>query len=168
MKDRLRSRARYRPERITTLFVGESPPASGKFFYRGNTALARSMEAAMAAAGLRDGSDFHDRFKSCGWYLDDALLNHLTRSQRTAACLRARSSLADRIAGYRPLAIVTVLLRIKDIVDNAAIAAGSDAPRFAVAFPGNGQQARFLKEMADIVPTLPRASLIKQDSLTKY
>jgi hypothetical protein len=34
-------RARYRPPRITTLFVGESPPASGKFFHAGNTVLAR-------------------------------------------------------------------------------------------------------------------------------
>jgi hypothetical protein len=29
-------RAEYRPQRITVLFVGESPPSNGKFFYYGN------------------------------------------------------------------------------------------------------------------------------------
>jgi hypothetical protein len=55
------------------------------------------------------------------------------------------------------LAIVTIVLRIKDIVESAAVAAGCDAPRFAVPFPGNGQQRRFLREMVDVVPKLPRA-----------
>jgi hypothetical protein len=73
--------------------------------------------------------------------------------------LAAGSSLADRIAEYQPQAIVTVLLRIKEIVEAAAAAAGSDAPTYAVPFPGNGQQARFLREMADILPKLPRATL---------
>lgn len=142
------ARAHYRPKPIITLFVGESPPQSGKFFYYGNTALARYMSVALRAVGLGDGGDFLDRFKGYGWYLDDLVLepvNRLTRSQRTAACLRACVSLADRIAEYRPLAIVTIMLRIKDVVESAAVAAGSDAPRFAVPFPGNGQQRRFLR-----------------------
>ncbi len=142
------TRARYCPERITTLFVAESPPQSGKFFYYGNTVLARHMSSAMGSAGLLGDGDFLDSFKAFGWYLDDLVLtpmNHLTRSQREAACRNAGASLADRIAEYRPLAIVTVLLRIKDIVEAATIAAGSDAPRFAVPFPGNGQQVRFLE-----------------------
>ena len=156
------TRARYRPERITTLFVGESPPRSRRFFYYGNTALARYMSSAMRGAGLLGDGDFLDAFKACGWYLDDLVLepvNHLTPAQRLAACRSAGASLADRIAEYHPLAIVTILLRIKDIVEAAAFAAGSDAPRYAVPFPGNGQQARFLKEMADILPKLPRATL---------
>jgi hypothetical protein len=49
------------------------------------------------------------------------------------------------------------LLSIEDIVEDAAIAAGSDAPRYAVPFPGNGQQARFRKEMARLLPLLPLA-----------
>jgi hypothetical protein len=67
---------------------------------------------------------------------------------------------SNRIAEYRPLAIVSILLRIKDIVEAAAISAGSDAPRFAVPFPGVGQQVRFLRKMADILPRLPRVNPI--------
>ena len=75
-------RAQFRPERITTLFVGESAPISGKFFYGGGTPLARHIETAMTLAGLGGSGTFLDRFKSYGWYLDDLVLspvNDMTR-----------------------------------------------------------------------------------------
>jgi len=46
-------RKRFRPERITTLFVGESAPHSGDFFYSGNTAMLRHMGVHIAAGGHR-------------------------------------------------------------------------------------------------------------------
>jgi hypothetical protein len=57
----------------------------------------------------------------------------------------------------RTLAIVTHLIGIKEIVEAAAIAAGSNAPRYVVSFPGMVQRRRFLDAMARIVPDLPRA-----------
>ena len=49
-------RAQFRPERITTLFVGESAPHSGAFFYLGNTGMRRhfqsAVEAALGSAGV--------------------------------------------------------------------------------------------------------------------
>jgi len=45
-------RTSYRPKRIATLFVGESAPASDRFFYVGNTPLARHVERAMNEAEL--------------------------------------------------------------------------------------------------------------------
>ena len=152
------ARKRFRPERITTLFVGESAPVSGDFFYFGNTALQRFMERAVEDA-LGKGDDFLEQFKGYGWYLDDLVLtpvNHLTRSERNAQCSAAQDNLAARIAKYRPLAIVSLLISIKSIVDAAAITAGSTAPRFAVPFPGMGQQTRFKIAMAQIIPELPR------------
>ena len=154
------TRARYRPERIATLLVGESAPASGEFFYFSNTALAREMARAMTAAGLISSGDFPEQFKARGWYLDDLVLtpvNRLDKAARKKQCRDAQKSLAKRIEKYRPRAIVSLLLSIEDIVEDAAIAAGSDAPRYAVPFPGNGQQARFRKEMARLLPLLPLA-----------
>jgi hypothetical protein len=153
------TRTRFRPERITTLFVGESAPASGDFFYYGNNAMLRHMQRAVEDSLGGDGGDFLERFKAYGWYLDDLVLtpvDKLTRSERNAKCLDAQSSLAARIAEHRPLAIVSLLIGIKTIVDAAAIAAGSDAARFAVPFPGMGQQSRFQAAMLQIIPTLPR------------
>ena len=154
-------RARYRPERITTLFVGESAPFSGAFFYYGNSAMTRHMQRAVELV-LGASGNFIDSFKAYGWYLDDLVLtpvNQLTASQRRAKWLGAQNSLADRIAEYQPLAIVSLLLGIKHIVDGAAMAAGSSVPRFAVPFPDMGQQARFQKEMTRIVPLLPKLTV---------
>ena len=153
------TRTRFRPERITTLFVGESAPASGDFFYYGYNAMQRHMQSAMEDSLGGDGGEFFERFKAYGWYLDDLVLtpvDKLTRSERNAKCSAAQKSLETRIAEYQPLAIVSLLISIKTFVDAAAIAAGSSAPRFAVPFPGMGQQARFKAAMLQIIPTLPR------------
>jgi len=154
------TRARYRPDRIATLFVGESAPASGAFFYHGDSAMLRYMQRATEAALGVGSGDFLDRFKAWGWFLDDLVLtpvNDLNPAERIVRCRAAQMSLAERIAEYQPNAIVSLLLGIKEIVDAAAVAAGSSAARYAVPFPGMGQQRRFLDAMARIIPTLPRA-----------
>ncbi len=158
MMDIEATRARFRPNRITTLFVGESAPASGDFFYYGSNAMLRHMQRATEAA-LGGGGDFLQRFKSYGWFLDDLVLtpvDKLGRIERKAKCQGAADSLRDRIALYRPLAIVSVLLTIRPIVEAAATAAASNAQMFGVPFPGMGQQLRFHKEMVRIIPLLPR------------
>ena len=156
-------RANYRPERAVTLLVGESAPASGKFFYGDDeTAFARHIRQAMQAAELLpdtiDHCKFLDRFKSCGWYLDDLVLtpvDRLAMPDRRKARRAAQASLARRIREYRPRAIVSLLMCIREIVEQAAGEAGSDAELFAVPFPGHGNQGRFREKMAVIVPKLP-------------
>ena len=135
------TRARFRPERITTPFVGESAPASGDFFYYGSSAMSRHMQSAVEQALGGDG-DFLTRFKAYGWYLDDLVLtpvDRLSLPERDAKCREAQNGLAERIAEYQPLAL---LLRIGGIVEAAAIAANCNASRFAVPFPGMGNQRR--------------------------
>ncbi len=153
------TRARFRPERITTLFVGESAPDSGDFFYYGNNAMLGHMQRVVDNALGESGDDFLTRFKAYGWYLDDLVLepvDKLTRLERKEKCLDARNSLAARITEYEPLANVTLLLRISVFVDAAAVAANCSAPRFAVPFAGMSNQNRFKDEMARIIPVLPR------------
>jgi hypothetical protein len=152
------ARALYRPDRIVTLFVGESAPYSGAFFYYGDSAMFHHMQRAVQRA-LGESSNFLESFKAYGWYLDDLVLtpvDHLTKSQRKAKCLDAQKSLADRIAAYQPEAIVSLVIAIKPFVEAAAIMAGSNAPRYAVHFPGQGQLPRFKKDMARIIQVLPR------------
>ncbi len=57
-----KKRLEYRPERITTLFVGESAPASGDFFYYCRSDLYRCMKVAMESAGLGGSDDFLEHF----------------------------------------------------------------------------------------------------------
>src|SRR5229473_291781 len=86
------TRARFRPERITTLFVGESAPDSGDFFYYGNNAMLGHMQRVVDNALGESGDDFLTRFKAYGWYLDDL-----------GACLNSRCSMlgeSDSTLGY--------------------------------------------------------------------
>lgn len=154
-------RALFRPAQITTLFVGESAPASGDFFYCGGNAMLRHFERAVNSALGTSEEIFLDRFKRYGWFLDDLVLtpvDKLEPAERKAKCLAALHSLTDRIKVYRPAAIVSVLVSIRPIVERAAKAAGSNADLFGVPFPGMGQQARFHSKMSEIVPLLPRRS----------
>ena len=57
-----------------------------------------------------------------------------------------------------PLVIVSIMRSIGDIVNEAVVAAGSDAPRYAV-FPGNGQQTRFPEAMTRILPVCTENSI---------
>jgi hypothetical protein len=152
------ARQDHRPKRITTLFVAESAPAGGTFFYYGNGHLGRYLRRSIEEVLAGDG-DFLERFHSYGWYLDDLVLapvNHLKPRERKAAHLGAAQDLQRRIAEYRPLAIVCLLKSIGAIVRATASGAGFDGPFFEVPFPGNGQQRRFHLQMIDIIPELPR------------
>jgi hypothetical protein len=83
--------------------------------------------------------------------------NHLTRSERQTQCNAALQSLAERIVDYRPLAIVSLMHGIKNIVESAAVEAESGAQRFAVPFPGQGHQKVFHNQMVDLMKNkLPR------------
>lgn len=152
------TRAKFRPQRITTLFVGESAPISGDFVYDGDNAMLTHMRVAIER-DLGASDDFLTTFKSYGWYIDDLVLipvNHLNQADRKTALRGSQSSLAVRIAEYQPVAIVSLLKSIRGYVEAAAKAAGSNAIHYAVPFPGMGQQGRFHKAMAEIIPNLPR------------
>jgi hypothetical protein len=102
--------------------------------------------------------DFLDRFKARGWYLDDLVLipiNGLKPGERRSHWLRSRPSLSARIAEYQPLAIVTLLLGIRKVVENAARDAGCKADLYAVPFPGMGNQKKFREAMVKLLPRLP-------------
>lgn len=92
------------------------------------------------------------------WYLDDLVLTPLDQlaiPDRRKARRAAQASLARRIREYRPQAIVSLLMCIREIVKQAADEAECDADLFAVPFPGHGHQKRFREQMAVILPQLP-------------
>ena len=124
------ARKDHRPKRITTLFVAESVPVGGTFFYYGNGSLGRYVRRSIEQILPGDG-DFLQRFRSYGWYLDDLVLapvNQLTPRERRAAHLGAAQDLQRRIAGYRPLAIVCLLKSIVPIVRVTSSSASTRRP----------------------------------------
>src|SRR5580693_4965629 len=100
MSDLEELRKNFRPDRITTLFVGESAPESGKFFYSGNSGLFRAMQKAFGGRPT-----FLEDFKRSGFYLDDLVLtpvNKLERRERSRRRQEAVPELAKRLAEYKP------------------------------------------------------------------
>lgn len=122
-----RLRLQYRPERITVLFVGEAPPASDTFFYRGNSGLTNYMRDALG--GPKGDIEFLNWFKARGWYLDDLVTTPIDDLRdRRKQCREAGASMAARIAEYQPAVIVCLLKSISDDVEIAASKANSKAP----------------------------------------
>ncbi len=156
------ARARFRPDKIMTLFVGESAPDSAKFFYFDRRTPMRTYTQRAVEQALGIDGDIRDRFKAMGWFLDDlslAPVNTIKKgAMRKAACHAARQSLADRIAEYQPQAIVTVVKSVEDDVAAAAAIAGyGSVPYYVTPFAGCGHQNKYVPYLAKLVREgLPR------------
>jgi hypothetical protein len=139
-----RLRERYRPGTIRTLFVGESRPANGKFFYDPELRpIARWFENALELGG----DDFLCRFKNADLYLDDLVLTPINRCRNGDRDRRRREAvpgLKSRIARYTPTLVVVIMKGIAPFVREAA---EGIARVEVVPFPGYGHQGEFLIEM---------------------
>ena len=137
---RERLRRRYRPERIRLLFIGESPPASGRFFYRQDSGLYRAIRDTfrMIDPSITDDT-FLEIFQKSGCYLIDACagpVDHLDAHSRGAACLAGEPALARKIRQLRPAAIVALLKSIRGNVRRATARAGWSGPILELPYPG--------------------------------
>jgi hypothetical protein len=142
----------FRPERITALFVGESAPASGKFFYSGNSSLFREMKKAFGNA-----DSFLDDFKRKGFYLDDLSLtpiNKLSSRERNRHRREAIAGFAERLSQYKPNAIVIVMRAIVPMIREAMHNAGISYEPSCVSHPAFGNSRRFQSEMMKVIPQL--------------
>ncbi len=155
----------FKPDRITTLFVGESPPHGGTFFYDLTNlsklfcAVRKAFEAAQGKNFKNEGT-FLDYFKECGFYLDDLVhepINHLVRQPRREKRKKGIPCLSGRIQEYKPERIVIVMCAIEDQVREAMRLAGFTGKWDCVAFPANGNQKRFHLKMQEIIPKLPNS-----------
>jgi hypothetical protein len=165
-------RQRFRPEEVGVLFVGESPPAGGTFFYQANSNLYEATKAAFGAAGLPPGKNFLERFKALGCYLDDLCLepvnhlkldNPLARKKRLALRVQGRAPLADRMRKQPPRAIIVVMKGIEDDVRAAAVAAGlEDVPVHALPFPARREHRdRYVLDLEAILRSLKSTGVLR-------
>src|SRR5215467_7379098 len=95
---RERLRKQYRPDRMRILFVGESPPASGRFFYQADSGLYRAMrETFVQAFPSFNDTEFLDSFCALGCYLIDLCgepVDDMTPDARRQVCRKAEKRLA--------------------------------------------------------------------------
>jgi hypothetical protein len=154
-------RRRYRPAKLRLLFIGESPPASGRFFYQRDSGLYRAMREAFRTIdpSINDES-FLSVFQNSGCYLIDLCphpVDDLDPRLRRAACVASEASLCRAIKKLQPQAIATLLRSIRDNVERAASRAGWQGPLTNLPYPGRWSQHRqtFLDA---VVPLLTRLS----------
>jgi hypothetical protein len=118
LESRERSRRQYRPRRVRILFVGEAPPASGRFFYHADSGLYRAIRDAFVTAfpSLRSSKGkFLETFRAMGCYLLDLCgepVDRMNLHLRRCICLGGEARLARRLRKLRPMMIVTVVRSI--------------------------------------------------------
>lgn len=148
-------RNKYKPDCIRILFVGESAPAGGTFFYNANSQAYHTIRSFF---GKDNDTCFLTWFKDQGFYLDDLVqrpINDTAQHERTAAWKAGIPDLAARIRSYHPQMVIAIVLKIRADVAEAARLSGTGATFHAVPFPGNGHQLKFKEAMSRILPYLP-------------
>ena len=153
-------RASFRPCRIDVLFVGESAPTAGTFFYKHNSSAFHEMRKAFNKHFARSfGCDeFLDWFKERNCFLDDLVLKPVDKMDpkaRKAACHDGIPKLASRIAHHRPKSVVAIAKKINNDVKEALRLSRVEATYDCISFPGHGQQGKFQNEMERLLRKLP-------------
>jgi len=147
-------REQFKPDHVTTLFVGESSPAGGTHFYRANSNLFRAPRAAFATAFgdvVPDGPRFLHWFRDQGcWLVDlaDRPVNRLEAADRAGAVLGGVERLADLIREEHPERIVAVKASIAPAVRQAASMAAFEGEAVELPFPVRQWRAVYVQELA--------------------
>lgn len=153
-------RHRYKPVNIRVLFVGESPPAGGTFFYKADSNLYHfTQRAFLDVFGVAfEDKRFLDSFKSIGCYLEDLCsraINKTNKAERKRQWVAGVESLTKCIRAASPRAIVTVMRAIARHVNKAACKAGVDSTQiYSLPFPAFGHQQSYLVGLKKVLNKL--------------
>jgi hypothetical protein len=139
-------RRRYRPAKVRLLFVGESPPASGRFFYQADSGLYRAVRNTFAAAlpNLND-ADFLESFRDLGCYLVDLCgmpVDRLSKKGRKKACADGEIALARGIRKLQPEIVITVVRSIAPNVRRSLQKANWKGTLLELPYPGRWKEHR--------------------------
>jgi len=161
-KERLRDS--YRPRKVKILFVGESRPASGRFFYQADSGLYRAIrDTFLAAFPDLPSHDFLKSFRSLGCYLIDLCgrpVDRMKPKSRRRICSMGEPHLARTIRKLRPEIIVTVVRSIRANVQRAQERSGWTGFHLELPYPGRWQSHRL--EFRDKLIPLLHAKLRKK------
>jgi hypothetical protein len=151
-KERLREL--YRPSRVHILFIGEAPPASGRFFYQADSELYRAIRDSFARAVLAPHKDdFLRSFRAAGCYLVDLCgkpVDRLNDVARRRARREGEARLVKILRRLRPKIVVVVIRSITASVRRAETAAKWAGTRVELPYPGRWHRYRgvFVEELS--------------------
>jgi len=149
-------RRQFKPDRVATLFVGESAPAGGTHFYRASSNLFRATQEAFALAFgpevISDGPRFLRDFQDRGcWFVDlvDQPVNGLADEERQVLVSDGVAGLARTIADVQPEHVIAVRATIDDEVRAAMKVAGVEADLLALPFPVRQWRAVYVRKLTE-------------------
>ena len=152
-----RLRRRYRPARVRVLFVGEAPPASGRFFYRADSGLYRAFRDCFASVFPDiDDDTFLVSFRALGCYLVDLCgrpVDRLSVKQRKMACLKGEVSLARTLKRLSPKVVITVVRSIGPNAKRSVERANFRGRYIELPYPGRWHQhrTRFVRQLTCVL-----------------
>jgi hypothetical protein len=156
-----RTRRSFIPDDVRVLFIGESPPAGGRFFYYRNSPLYHATREAFVKGmpSLRRHEDFLNVFRALGCYLEDlspvpvnelSLSDRDERAERRSLRRRGLKPLGRRMRAWNPDVVAPVVLdmvRTGDVDEALRLAGYSDVERVDLPFPGRHRD-RYIEELA--------------------
>jgi hypothetical protein len=146
-----KAREYYRPNKVRVLFVGESRPAEGTFFYHENSNLFRYTKEAFEQAS---GVPFNcAAFKRHGCWLYDVCgepVNNLAHVERREKIKNGLPELEKILKQLKPEFVIAVkkgdfIELASPIILDAGFIVGSTF--FSLPFPAYGNQHRFVREL---------------------
>jgi hypothetical protein len=152
-----RLRRSFRPGKVSSLFVGESPPASGRFFYRQDSGLFRAIREAFVKAfpSFRK-KDFLKSFRHKGCYLVDLCdrpVDRLKPQPRRKLCRASEPHLAKTILKLQPKIIIVVVRSIARNVKRSEQQANWPGRHIELPYPGRWMRHRaaFIRQLVPIL-----------------
>ncbi len=158
------AREKYMPVRVRVLFVAESPPNSGSFFYfRRTNGRDNLFRETMRALGFwkvgvpmrkdMDKTGLLGEFRSRGFYLIDVCgtpVDKLPPTLRSKRVVQGLEPLLEQVRRLRPRRVLVVKVSIYDKV-KAALAAAGFAGRLVnrrpIVFPSHGNQEKYRRQL---------------------
>ena len=152
-----RLRRSFRPRKIRILFVGESPPASGRFFYRADSGLYRAIREAFTKVlpDLRE-RNFLNAFRNLDCYLIDLCdrpVDHLPPKMRRKICRAREPYLTKSIRALRPAIVIIVVRSIARNVQRSEHQANWSGRHVELPYPGRWIRHRtaFIRQLVPIL-----------------
>lgn len=154
-------RKSYKPIPVRVLFIGESPPHNGTFFYldKPNPSIllryTRDAFEEVYCQKWQEPGSFLRFFQSQGCYLDDLCdepINHLPKELRLIERKGAIQSISKRIKNIKPSSIIIIMKGIEKYVHQAI--GESSIPRYTLYFPSHGNQVKYREGLVRILRKL--------------
>jgi len=168
IEDYARAREKYQPHKIKILFVAESPPSSGGYFYFSETIgkdhlfreTMKALDLWPVSRPLRRGVDKRpllERFRSNGFFLIDTCelpVDKLSTTERITAVRRGATGLASRVRRLNPAHIVVVKITVFRPVCQALEREGLGRRilnKTPLPFPSHGNQKKFRNNLRQMM-----------------